>query len=624
MISSWHRRDTSPRGAAGSLVFGLFLLLLLPAAARANCVISDLPDCTCYASYPSWPLTAIAGDVVGTARRTHFNSALSVRSSCWSHRGQPYWQVQLQVGTPDAAHTLAHMVPWVTLWYPPQAWCTETVAFWHRKAGVPWTNGYGTPGGLFLWNHHPSSYVTNTDELRIWYKVEEIYRDIFGLPTRGRWIDGTELDYDDFEPGVNGPCPGAYQLLERGGFVLGIPVWAGSGTSHSQVVDSMIVYREGGAAGPVTRIDLRVIEGNIATDTIPDPNGDYFWRARVRNSKWYQRVARFTLLGDTLDSSNRKIRGWGIDLDGDGHAVYDASRIRTVVTYLAESHPDPTGPDTTDDGNVAQFVAYHAQTQGNIVVTSNSTLVQTGGTIAHPQNHWIIPPAPHPVNPVYIDVDLLAQHPYPVRGVTLDWKDGRVPAQFQVWWAGQDQQIHMQTVTPATGAPPLPPGEDLPTPIAFEPAGGHPVRYVRFCFENPVLTQPFEVTSLHYNFQVGAPEDSNLFSPDDPSMPPPVGVPSGWAEPAGSFRLIPNTPNPFSRTTTIAFEIPRGEMAELRVFDVEGRLVRRFSDPAILDGTGSVTWDGRDEHGRLVPSGTYLYELRGRDSRRWGKMTFLR
>jgi len=64
--------------------------------------------------------------------------------------------------------------------------------------------------------------------------------------------------------------------------------------------------------------------------------------------------------------------------------------------------------------------------------------------------------------------------------------------------------------------------------------------------------------------------------------------------------------NPFSRITQIAFSIPRGEKATLRIFDASGRLVKVLSDD---NRNSAVTWDGRDEAGRRLPGGVYFYRL---------------
>jgi hypothetical protein len=567
-------------------------------------------------------VTAAPGNLIEVARQTYISSLTSTRTSCAKDRGQAYWQIQMQRRTPTDAHQVAHWFPDYVEDFPASPWCTETVAFWHLEAEIPYEYGYGTITNPGARNHHPSPRVRGASELRNWYKEEERLRVEDGLATRGRWIDGGELDYADFEPGVNGPCPGAYQQLEQQLWFGDLPDWAGDSTTHSQVVDSMIVYRLGWSGGTVQRIDLRLIEGNVGLDTIPDTSGVYFWRARVKNSTWYQDVIDWTILGDSLVSGWRKIRGWGIDLDAGGAPLYDASRIRTVVTPLTFSYPAPAPPDTSDNGTLNLFRIFHSQTQGNIVVTSNSAAVQTGGTIAYPGNHWLIPPAPHPVDPVHIDIDLLANHPHRVRGVEIDWKDGKFPNQFEVWWAAQNGQIFTKTVTKASGAPAPPSGVDFRVPVAFAPDSGYVVRYARLRIANAMLTEPFEITAFHYIFHVGAPEDRNGVSPDDDADAPPVGIGADGIDAAPRI-LLANAPNPFRASTTIRYEIPAGATGTIRVFDTNGRLVRRFDVPA-SPGPGSVRWDGRDRSGRDLPSGIYVYELRAGALVAEGKMTLAR
>jgi flagellar hook assembly protein FlgD len=41
-------------------------------------------------------------------------------------------------------------------------------------------------------------------------------------------------------------------------------------------------------------------------------------------------------------------------------------------------------------------------------------------------------------------------------------------------------------------------------------------------------------------------------------------------------------------------------------------------------GCHSVTWDGKDERGQLVPSGVYLYKLRVNGFVQTRKMTFMK
>jgi hypothetical protein len=74
--------------------------------------------------------------------------------------------------------------------------------------------------------------------------------------------------------------------------------------------------------------------------------------------------------------------------------------------------------------------------------------------------------------------------------------------------------------------------------------------------------------------------------------------------------LTQNHPNPFNPQTTIAFEIPDQQTVTLRVFEMSGRLVRNLiaAEPH-TPGRHEVVWNGRDDAGRQVASGTYFYRL---------------
>ncbi len=74
--------------------------------------------------------------------------------------------------------------------------------------------------------------------------------------------------------------------------------------------------------------------------------------------------------------------------------------------------------------------------------------------------------------------------------------------------------------------------------------------------------------------------------------------------------LHQNYPNPFNPSTTFRFELRLPDRVELVVLDLRGRLVRRLLDGERPAGVQEVTWDGRDDAGRPLPSGTYIYRLR--------------
>jgi hypothetical protein len=91
------------------------------------------------------------------------------------------------------------------------------------------------------------------------------------------------------------------------------------------------------------------------------------------------------------------------------------------------------------------------------------------------------------------------------------------------------------------------------------------------------------------------------------------GSEAGVAEEASRiFALLPNAPNPFCASTVVRFSLPSRSPADLRVFDVRGRLVRTLvsSESGELEpGIHTLAWDGRDDSGERVASGMYFTQL---------------
>jgi hypothetical protein len=85
-----------------------------------------------------------------------------------------------------------------------------------------------------------------------------------------------------------------------------------------------------------------------------------------------------------------------------------------------------------------------------------------------------------------------------------------------------------------------------------------------------------------------------------------------------------NQPNPFTRTTTINYQLTRPGLVSLEVYNVAGQLVSTLVSSAMPAGRHSATWDGRDEQGRRVSAGVYLYQLRAGDKALTRKMVLVR
>ena len=76
-----------------------------------------------------------------------------------------------------------------------------------------------------------------------------------------------------------------------------------------------------------------------------------------------------------------------------------------------------------------------------------------------------------------------------------------------------------------------------------------------------------------------------------------------------TFSLSQNYPNPLNPQTTIRYDMARTGAVQLSIYTVTGQRIRTLVDGDRPAGTYSVVWDGRDDTGRDVASGVYLYRL---------------
>jgi agmatine/peptidylarginine deiminase len=87
---------------------------------------------------------------------------------------------------------------------------------------------------------------------------------------------------------------------------------------------------------------------------------------------------------------------------------------------------------------------------------------------------------------------------------------------------------------------------------------------------------------------------------------------SGTADPLPDSRvqLHGNYPNPFNPRTTFQFELLYADQVCLDIIDARGRSVRRLVDEICPAGICEIPWDGKDDRGRALPAGVYLWRLR--------------
>jgi hypothetical protein len=126
-------------------------------------------------------------------------------------------------------------------------------------------------------------------------------------------------------------------------------------------------------------------------------------------------------------------------------------------------------------------------------------------------------------------------------------------------------------------------------------------------------SQTYRITAIDFSGNESAPASTGVMTSVDGDTTLPV-----------AFALRGATPNPARARAHIAFDLPAQAAVSLLVFDVGGRVVRTLARASMPAGAHVVGWDGRDESGRRVPAGVYLYRLRAGSNESSGRLTLIR
>lgn len=91
-----------------------------------------------------------------------------------------------------------------------------------------------------------------------------------------------------------------------------------------------------------------------------------------------------------------------------------------------------------------------------------------------------------------------------------------------------------------------------------------------------------------------------------------------------SFELYPNYPNPFNPSTVIYYSLPKTSYIELKIYNINGSLVKTLYNGIQTNGLHYVQWDGRNELNQPVSSGIYIYVLKNENMIKTKKMLLLK
>ncbi len=154
------------------------------------------------------------------------------------------------------------------------------------------------------------------------------------------------------------------------------------------------------------------------------------------------------------------------------------------------------------------------------------------------------------------------------------------------------------------------------------PSGPVGLRYDSGTFKTVFLSAAFEGISD------SAPDPNNQTTVMarilDWLLPPATDAPQVASGGQRSLWLAQSAPNPFRSSTALRFAIPDAGSVRLTVFNVAGRRVAELVNGTLPAGTHTVRWNGRDDSGRSVASGVYLYRLEAAGERLTKEMVHMK
>jgi hypothetical protein len=76
------------------------------------------------------------------------------------------------------------------------------------------------------------------------------------------------------------------------------------------------------------------------------------------------------------------------------------------------------------------------------------------------------------------------------------------------------------------------------------------------------------------------------------------------------FKLMQNYPNPFNPETTIQYMIPSSGQVDIKIYDINGRLINELYNGFSAAGIHKINWKGINQSGSKVASGNYFCVVR--------------
>ncbi len=182
-----------------------------------------------------------------------------------------------------------------------------------------------------------------------------------------------------------------------------------------------------------------------------------------------------------------------------------------------------------------------------------------------------------------------------VSGGSLSWDESRVHLQREEYRVNQGSFWSGATYLPLSA---VKAGDTLQYRFFIENDQGHGwenlVSNRKFIFSSQMAQNPCD-TTLHWVYF----DESDATTHIKPIS----------REQLFDFQLMQNYPNPFNHQTRINYQLQGATFVNLKIYDIQGKLVQTLMKSQQSAGRYSVIWNAQQEDGRVLVSGIYLIKL---------------
>lgn len=456
------------------------MMLSLPSYGWAVCDQPDAPSCGCFNDTGGdWD----AGGVTNPGDIFIQDAAwdtVGVRESCncpgtvdcdwdFDDGGRPYYQMVLGKNYKGDAEYAAKLIsesegsPYWNPYADRQEWCSETISYWHRESHTPYKHGFRNES-------HLDWQIYSVGDIKLWYYSE------MSPGGRGRWIEPQDLDYENFELGVTVPVPGSY--VATAAFDDYYDAWAATDlTTHSQMIDEMWVHRDHN--GNVFQIEVTRLDGNTGQQVKGStPSQPRMWTDLLSLIPYGTgRVGTWSGPDETpgtADDLNKKIYGFGVDLDANGQPLYDPNRLHFVDHHEIRPSVSTWAMSPEDEA----WEEHSAQLLPGLIVFAKELRAQGGPSVTttfeNASNFTAVPDGSDSTQWRFLAgtsgevfIDLLRPDPRLIEGIEMTWSPGYLPLGYKVYLVSEltGQSTPVLVEVPVMDFSGVKPSPVYPTPV---------------------------------------------------------------------------------------------------------------------------------------------------------------